>query len=230
MRLVGYYEYGNALQDLDKLIEITSEEELYEIDEMVAEKDEFTVYTNLSRKLKTGPTRLNEPLETDRERRGLRWVTALARVELGAMLAGFTDVPKPFEAVANPKFDMEQYQDLLLDGARTHYWALANDPALPNITKARKVNLDLLSYSRRLVMARGMLRAAVNSNIDRYDPSQLRELSSWKESLDVTQNTIIKKIRSFQTSSEPYMSRYCGAILAAERREIAAGTATSIAY
>ena len=240
MRLVGYYEFGNALRDLDKLIRLSSEDEVYELDKIVAEKDEFTIYTNLSRKLKSGPSSLNEPIENERERRGLRWVTALARVELGSMLAAFTGVPTPYEIVANPKFDLPQYQELLLDGARTHYWALVNDPSMPKITRSLKVDEQVLSYSRRLVMARAMLRAAVKSNIRDYSPVQLRELASWKESLDEAQSLIAGKIRAFvngstttqvtSKSSSRDFTAACSAMLRAEARELKAGTANVTNY
>ena len=239
MRLVGYYEYGNALRELDKLIKMSTQEELYELDKMVAERDEFTVYTNLSRKLRSGPSSLNEPLDEKREQRGLRWVTALARAELGAILAAFTDAPKPFEIVANPEFDLKEYREVLLDGARSHYWALVNDPRLRSITRSLRVNSQVLSYSRRLVMARAMLRAAVKSGIDEYSPVQLRELSSWKESLDETQTYLTGKIRAHLqgtvnrsdpvTSSSEFIDA-CGALLRAETREISSGRATVTNY
>lgn len=239
MRLVGYYEYSNALRDLDKLISMSSEDELYELDKIVAEEDEFTVYSNLSRKIKSGPSSLNEPLESERERRGLRWVTALARVELGSMLAAFTSVSKPYEIVANPKFDLAPYQELLLDGARTHYWALVNDPAMPKVTKSLWVNEQVLSYSRRLVMARAMLRAAVKSDINDYTPVQLRELASWKESLDEAQALVAGKIRAYVNGSKKQVrssstsrefTDACSAMLRAEAREIQAGTAKITNY
>ena len=239
MRLVGYYEYANALNDLDTLINQSTDEELYELDKMVAERDEFTVYTNLSQKLSSGASSLDEPRDEKREQRGLRWVTALARTELGAILAASTGTPKPFEIVANPKFDLEQYRKLLLDGARTHYWALANDPQLREVTRSLKVNTQVLSYGRRLVMARAMLRAVLESSSSYYTPVQLRELYSWKESLDESQALLTAKIRahiqgtvskSDPTTTSKEFVYACGIMLRGEAREVAAGTATITNY
>jgi hypothetical protein len=242
-RLVGFYEYGNALMELDRLVMMLSESELAEIDKLVGEKDEFMVYTNLSRRVQSGPSTLDvgddnvdRPVDEKYEgRRGLAWVMALARVELAAMLAGFTEVPRPFEAVRPTHFDAQAYKEMMLDGARTHYWALANDPMLEPVTRMRADQTAVLSYSRRLVIARAMLRAAMKAGMNEYSPIQVRELASWSQRLDELQVGFITKIEQFLedqhrtwTTKKRSKDTYevsCYALLQAERRERAEGTA-----
>lgn len=202
MRIVGFYEYGNALRDLDQLIRYCTDEELYELDRIVSEMDEFTVFANLSRKVKSGPSSLNEPIGTENERRGLRWVTALARTELGAITAAFTSVKRPFEKLANIRFDMAEYNALLADGARTHYWALANDSELRSVTRSPRVNRRVLSYGRRIVMAKEMLQAAIDSTpSEQLAYPQLQELKEWQKTLGRSYAIINAKIQNHLTHS-----------------------------
>ena len=199
MRIVGFYEYGNALRDLDQLINVSTDEELYELDRIVKEMDEFAVFTNLSRTIKSGPTSLNEPME-DRERRGLRWVTALARTEFGAITAAFTSAKRPFEKLANVRFDMAEYNALLADGARTHYWALRNDPDLRSVTRSARVNRKVLSYGRRIVMAQKMLESAIDSSpSESLSYPKRQELKNWQKFLGESNAMINAKIRNHLT-------------------------------
>ena len=87
-------------------------------------------------------------------------------------------------------------------------------------------------------MVRAMLRAALQSSSDYYTPVQLRELYSWKESLDESQAQLAAKVRahvqavsvSNSTPSSREFVRACGIMLRGEAREITAGTATITNY
>ncbi|HUG89859.1 MAG TPA: hypothetical protein VML55_03435, partial [Planctomycetaceae bacterium] len=121
-RLVGFIEYGAAVELLERFVSTASREELELADELVRERPEFAVYTNLSRHIE-GATFLREQPRHARDdfcRRGLDWVLGLARVEVGALLAGFTSHPRPFGAVAPQTYGVEAYRELLVDGLRTH--------------------------------------------------------------------------------------------------------------
>ncbi len=238
LRLVGYYEYGNALNLLDELVASCSTEELEAIDRLVAERDEFTVYTDLGRRLQRGPSSLIPAASpTDkRGQRGLAWVMGLARIELAAMLAGFTSVPQPFEMLGPTPFDANAYRSLLHDGALSHYWSLVNDPMLEPVSRMSPLQVQVLAYSRRLVIARGLLRATMKAHRGEYNPIQLREISAWKEGLDALQAGFIAKIELFlqdaqqqkvsQTSDQGEYVKACIYLLKAEQRELQAGRAT----
>jgi hypothetical protein len=219
------------------LIRISSPEELKVYEEIIRERPELAFETNLSRNLQRGTSTLAELPQKPKDdfvRHGLSWMTALARVELGAMLAGFSSVKQPFAAMQPTPRDMAPYQELLLDGARTHYWSLNEDARLKWTIRQRVMSVykAVLSYSRRLVMARAMLRSAHAATAN-YAPAQHQEMQQWKGNMDELQAVLVVMVqdvlgnRSFsQTSREDReFTRACGALLAAERREIQAGTA-----
>ena len=94
-RLVGFSEYATALNMFTKLVGISNDQELQEMDEMIKDHPSLTVFTNLSRGI-TPPTSTIAETALNQEQRygkqGLAWMMALARVEYGAMVAGFTDI------------------------------------------------------------------------------------------------------------------------------------------
>lgn len=241
-RLVGSYEYIKALEHFDALTQISDQNELQVFDEIIREKDEFAVYVNLSRHLQRTDTTLSEAsvdAEHNFERRGLAWVTALARVEVGAMLAGFTNVESPFEWVGPRPLELAAYRELLEDGTRTHYWALANDPDFQRIATGRPDH-KTVAYVRRLTVANAFLDAAAKAgvNTDDLTPQQMNELAKWKSDLGQVQFAMIANIRNYlgtksrsrssTTSSTQDIDsvRACTVLLQGEKYELARGTAS----
>lgn len=148
----------------DQLVRQTDEAERKVIDEIIRDRDEFAVYVDLSSRFGVMSAASEQPAtSTDTsERRGLAWVMALARVEVGAMLAGFTKVHSPFSVVGPTEHESSAYRELLTDGMRTHYLALARDPKLRQIVaeSATKPGSETLAYVRRISVAREFLNAA----------------------------------------------------------------------
>lgn len=242
-RIVGYLEYGMALGYLDELLRSLTPDERTAIDEFVAEHESFTVYTNLSRRTQTRPSTLTErpsSAEDSFARKGLAWVMALARVESGAILSTFTTTPNPFTVVNPTAFEMNAYRELLMDGARMHYWSLYIDPALKKVTRTSPENPIVLSYSRRLGLAKAMLRAAAKSGVGHLHAQQYRELATWKQDLDelhagllgIIQSYLISsQIQSSSTTSSRFQREFTEACywqLRAEKRELEAGNARVI--
>src|SRR5262245_12115646 len=117
-RVVGFLEYGRAIAMLDRLLDLATPAELDVLDSLVQQRDEFAVYTNLSRRLEIQPSTLSEPKAADNTsgpRQGLAWIIALARVELGAMSAGFTDTPEPFGSSNPGRMESTAYNEILTD-------------------------------------------------------------------------------------------------------------------
>jgi hypothetical protein len=218
LRVVGFYEYAMALQQLEKLAALVKDEELKAFDELIKERDELAVFTNVSRQVPHPRSSLDEaPLQQGDtfERRGFAWVTALARVELGAMLATHTEAQQPFVSVAGAGFDRREFTELLQDGMRSHYWALANDRNIKNVLRKRP-DETTLNYIRRLVMAQAFLQAAVQIAASSYGQVQLAELKSWKKNLDELQGTLIVHVQSYlETVTNPdAFTQACGAACA----------------
>ncbi len=201
-RIVGFLEYSRALEAFDELAALANYDEMNAIDEIIKSEPEFTVYTNLSRRLEQGRSSLAEKPNgpnDDFSRKGFRWVTALARVEVGAMLAGFTDHPHPFGAVAGKGYDIVEFKEMLIDGAKLHFWALANDPEFLEATKNFKPNGPTLTYVRRLNVATAFVYAAGGLTGLELNPQQKEEVLTYAKNLDGARS-------SFQTAIQVYLS------------------------
>lgn len=183
---MGFLEYGSALRNFDQLLKTATSEELKAIDEIVESLPQFTVYTNLSRRIRRAPSSLAEQPESSDDRfrqRGFAPVVALARAELGGILATFTSHPAPFEVVGPTPYELAAYKELLLDGAQTHYLALLNDPQARLV--ARKIpDTQTLAYIRRVTEARHFLIAAVRGLLPKLSPLQIEESMSQKRNLE----------------------------------------------
>lgn len=172
--MVGYLEYSSALRLFDQFVQRASPEELAGANEIISTRDEFAVYSGLSNRLASDGPRLmtvNDPQGTNFERRGLPWVMALARLELGGILATFTTVSRPFDAVKPTLVEREAYAELLLDGAQTHFDAFANDGQARQVAQSIP-GTEMLAYIRRLSVSRHMLNAGVRAAGNRLTPDQ----------------------------------------------------------
>ncbi len=238
-RVVGYLEYGNALDNLDRLVRSASEQELAAIDEIVREHDELTVYSNLSNQLPSGE-HSGSPSSTKSTgaRRGLAWVIALARVEFGAILAGFTDHPDPY-AFVNPRaYDFRESMELLLDGVLSQYSAMEQDEDFREITSLGGPIKNTLAYSRRVRIVQKMLEGAMKPGPSRYSRSQAQKLGSYHKDLDDAQDVLVAQIRQYLAARARHSDvtttrefrEACTIQLQAEKRELAEGTATVRKY
>jgi len=169
-RLVGFLEYGKALQDFERLARIASPQELKVMDELLRNDSQYTVHVNLVRRMPQSAESAFAPT-TDRDARGgLSWIIGLARLEYGAMLAGFTKELIPFPSPPRDSLDGRAFDELLVESALMHAWALQNDPIVrgllatpapsgrtgppPQLTK-----YQILAYERRVSLTWKTLQA-----------------------------------------------------------------------
>ena len=190
---------------------------------IVASQDSFVVYTNLSRVVQDEQTR-SSLTEASGDvntfsQRGLAWVTALARVELSAMLAGFTETVEAFAQFPPTRLDLPAYKEMLLDGARTHYLAMRKDPVAQLYWQFRNrqttggdrsgesplavARMDpgsplyeprAIAYARRAVLAQQFAMAYRWVSGNELTTVQHRELSQWETELATLQDTIVRKV------------------------------------
>ena len=197
-RLVAYFEYQHALLRFDALLKIATAKDLKTIDEIIAERREFTIFTNLSRRVEKGRSTLTEKPKKpgdDFKRKGLAWVVALARVEVAAMRAAFTRTKRAFEKIGPSRFELPAYGEMLLDGLRTHYWSLAADPRLRDVTKGRLTLRQMLTYSRRLLLARSFHDAVIRLGKGSFNNAQQAELKTWGRNLGKLHGKILSRIQ-----------------------------------
>lgn len=204
-RLVGFYEYRRALHHLDTFLATASPAEIAAADEIVTEHNELTVFVNLSRFVRPGGTGvIEDPAEgvDDFSRRGLAWLTAVARVEVQAMIAAFTSHQSPFSVFPPSDFDQQEYNEVLLDGMKTHFWAFTRDPILPAELVTKLPSARTLAYLRRLVMVRAFSRAVKANMGPQFDLSQAIEMQGWEQELGALQEKLVRKVQSVFAMSQ----------------------------
>jgi hypothetical protein len=196
-RIVGFLEYGQAIQHLDRFVADASLAEFEVGEEIIRANEAFRFEVNLSRKLEQGNAlseRSGNPRD-DYYRHGLEWILALARVETGAMLAGFTSHENPFlvlaptahrnDRVKTVPFGRDAYAEMLLDGSRTHYWSIVREHVIENYFKSGIPGEHLLPYGRRALVGRKFVDAVrrfhAMQNDNPLQPAQLAELKTYDE-------------------------------------------------
>ena len=252
-RLVGFLEYRQALAHLDRLLNVVSAAELDAIEQIVCGRDEFVVHTDMARRFDSNRNSGAQFRYSSSQggRRGLGWVMALARVELGAMIAGFTDRPHPFHINRPSRYELPQYQDILLDSMRTHYLALQNDSVVQQYVNWAGRPLALgyaqfvgdprfsegqaIAYPRRVSIACEFVEAA-QQLMGQNNAAQQGELQHAKSELVALQNTILYRIlglgTSVSTTSQSSRANLggtrmasCPRLLQIARQDLAAGRA-----
>jgi hypothetical protein len=237
-RLVGFHEYGHALDHLDKLTDMCDEEDIVAINQILADRPEFDLFVAMPDGIqKEGSPSEGREREEDR-RSGLEWVIGLARVEFGAMVSGFSSHPDPYQWVQPKSIAYTATLQLLLEGVAGHYQALKNSAQIDE--QLGKIYDDqvksALAKARRVRIARMMLHTLGKAGLETYTGAQAERLGLVQNDLDRTQNEMRRVIRAFLSAwtlretttsiSQREVAIACRAQLAAEQRELAAGTAT----
>ena len=209
--MVGFLEYTRALNYFDAYLERATKKDLEVVDELVKGRDELKFFVNLSRRHPHERTSLDPEVEVEgeTEAHSLAWVMALARVELGALLAGFSGVQFPFEQSRPSHYERKAFDELLLDSTRAHYYALQNDKmssyywSMRNDTITRNdqrfgrpgVNeVQAIAYSRRVLVLHEFVTAVRRYGDGQLNEAQIAELDKWAEHLEQLSSVIHKKV------------------------------------
>ncbi|MGI9518051.1 MAG: hypothetical protein ACR2NP_13440 [Pirellulaceae bacterium] len=240
-RVVGFLEYGNALDHLDSLISMADKDDLEAIEAIIGQRPEFAVYTTMPEQFPMdaessrfdGDTGQNT-LNSAGKRTGLAWVLALARVEFGAIIAGFTEHPDPYMFVTPEALDYRQSLHLLLEGVNGHYTNMQNAEQFGEFTKNSGNIKSALAFSRRVRIVRSMLSPLMKPGRSAWRTDQADELQKYADDMEGAQVVLNASLRSFlaaqtntvdSTTTREFVNA-CGRQLEAERKELNAGTAT----
>ncbi len=224
-RVVGFLEYVTALRYLDPLVRNATAEERDALDQLIQEYPEFAVYTNLAARYQTGGINAAAPHQVgdDDRRSGLRWVLALARVEVGGILATFAQMPYPFVSVSPTDYEMEAYRDLLMDGARMHYLSLTKDPMLQRAAQSIP-GRTMFMYIRRLRVATAFIEAAGGSNAADLTPLQQAEIATRRQELRALAAMFAEQIADYLAATQNIRQQQSGAsVWTRESRALCAG-------
>lgn len=229
LRIVGFVEYSVAIDFLDQFRSIATREEQDIAEEIVTGRDEYSIYTNLSRQWQGAGSFLSDAppagaMQDQYRRRGLKWVTALARVEVGAMLAGFTSVADPFAVKPPTRYDLDAFRELLVDGYRSMYWSIEADQQLVNYSQVGIPKDQLIVQGRRLGIAQ-VFGSAVNvlqgTTMTRV---QVAELATWTQRLKRLQIVVLyclsKQVKVTEHVFNNGQIRSCPPLVEAIRREL----------
>lgn len=192
-RIVGYQEYGRALNYFDRLVDKCDEAEMLAIEEIVRSEPEFAFYTVADDQPESYSN------DSGQKRHGFRWITALARVETGAMRAGFSENRTPFPKT--PGYDIEEYRALLDESARLHFWSLTRDPMFAALMNKFQPSSLTLSYMRRLNIATGFSLAAGIASVNE-DLRQGAEISNYTQRLNLARSAIQTQIAAYLAMPE----------------------------
>ena len=132
---------------------------------IVAEQDEFSFFSGVVLAAAN-----NQGYRDDRKatevterfrKRGLAWLMALARVELGATLSMYGKVQNSFDLMAPDGYGRSEYFDLLVNDVAVHINALKTDPLLLKKSgKKAGADSETAAYWRRLKIVNDMLLSA----------------------------------------------------------------------
>lgn len=192
VRLVGFVEYGKALQDFQRLLQTTPVDELQVMDSLLRDDAQYAVTVNLARRMPQAQRSAFLVGGDADVRRGLPWIIALARLEYGAILAGFSPESVPFPVPAGDALDGQAFDALLLESALMHAWALEIDPVTrslatrPTTPRGSRappplVQHQILAYERRLSLAWKILQAVEARMGTQMSPKQRSEFLELSE-------------------------------------------------
>ena len=179
---------------------MSDKEDFDAINEILADHREFDLFVKLPDGFR-GNTSVNDVEDRqDNRRSGLEWVIALARVEFGAMVAGFTAHPDPYQWVQPESIAYNATLQLLLEGVEGHYMAL-QDPAktdtqLKELYEDNRVKVAL-AKARRIRIARMMIQVLGRVELATYTDRQADQLGSVQRDLDHQQTEMRRIIRAF---------------------------------
>ena len=176
-RIVGTQEYSSAIENLERLGAISSEDEIKVYDKVIAQLSEFVFYSGMTAGVeKPKPLAGNQPIniatakpqdiaESQFKKQSLAWLLALAKVELNSTRSMYIAGDKMFIPDTQSKFGLLEYYHVLLDDAAAHIQAISTDDKLKKaLRNASKVaNSGTIAYLRRLKLVSSMLVALKQS-------------------------------------------------------------------
>lgn len=239
-RLVGFSEYATALNMFTKLVSISNDQELREMDDMIKDHPSLAVFTNLSRGITPPTSTILEPPKDQEDRfakQGLAWMMALARVEYGAMVSGFTDLDNHFHLETLGEKEKEAFTEILLDGVRMHYFSMINEPLGRAVLKGNAGFSQAFGFGRRAVMVRSMINALAEVSREDFNQAQQQELANINREIGNYADGSIASVSAYlmtngvSNASFDFDSldlRGCGAIVRGIKGDLAAGRARII--
>lgn len=210
-RIVGFYEYHNALKLFDRLAAMSTAEEMKVYDEVLKKRPEFAIFVGQPSTVRKARTRV--VFGQAFKNTGINWMTALARVELGSMIAAFSERENPFREVAPTKFDAAEFNLLLAEGWESH---LIGIQELAKFNEASKGKMQpgargtsLIKTARRAKLASDMVVVAAGTMNPSTSEGKYQELQNEYDQLQDYRDQLSSQLKS-EMSRAQYAAKRSG--------------------
>ncbi|MEM7455846.1 MAG: hypothetical protein AAF456_15945 [Planctomycetota bacterium] len=211
-RIVGTYEYLNAIDSLTRLAESSTTEEIAVYDKLISEKPEFSFKSGATvnpleiQAVPATPAEVaaNEDNQAAAEppdpavdgdpdsRHSLAWMLALARIEIGSTVSMYGTTEGPYAEFGSQTFGLDEYAILMIDDAASHIKILSEDNYFFDVlARKTEVGSDTLAYLRRIKVVDDMIYA-LRSLGNRQLNTAMEPYSS---ELDAYRDRLVEKVR-----------------------------------
>lgn len=197
-RLVGFHEYGQAIDMLDELVRISTSEEVAVYDKLFRLRPEFTIYTNLSSLIDEQPNSFSivSASGSQNDRHGIAWVMALARLELFAMVSVYGNEHQLTAMRPPSTLEQDAFRDLLIDGMRMHIGALIGDERYTRV-RDRNPDSEMIAYVRRMTLVARIVQTVASLYSEDLTARQRDQLSVWNHDIEEQRNGLLEKIYDY---------------------------------
>jgi len=203
-RFVGSYEYANCLDNFNKLLGISTEDERKIYDEFLNQRPEFTYYQGVNTAFNEPPDmRQAQPEQRSKfddkfQKGGMAWMMSLAQIELAATMAMYSSVERPFGVVATSEFCHEQYRELLIDDVISHLRSLAKEEKFREVLNLnREVDTWTIAYCRRLKVIKDMMITIAEVS----DQQVVQNMKPYFDELDEHEENLVSIVNTWLFSS-----------------------------
>ena len=205
-RLVGSYEYGNSIGAFAQLLKISTPEEIEAYNNILNERPEFTYFNGVNNAFDERPNLAKaDDIERTKfydafQKKGLSWMIALARIELGSTMSMYGTSATPFEDVFKSNFDIEATMMVLANDVASHMKSLAMEDGFKKVVKrGRDIDTWTLAYLRRLKLIRDML-----GTLEKHGNNALRaEIKPYSKELAKYEKRLLDEIED-QTEAQRF--------------------------
>lgn len=201
-RLVGTYEYDNAVKLLDALISSSTPEQIEVYNRFLEDRPEFTFYNGASllddRALATLDLKkdtVRVKFDDEFKKKGLAWMIALAKIELGATASCYGESKTPFALYPAKEYDYIPFLEIMFDDIVAHLKGLGADQDFKQVLKSHRVaDTWTVAYLRRVKLIRDMIQVLKGTG----DPGLLTRLAPYDQELKRYSNRLIENIQLYE--------------------------------
>ncbi len=190
-RIVGYYEYSQALRYFTALLKRSNADDIKAYNSYIAQRPELFIIDGKR------PAKNDSKDKTVESTTGIFDLMALARIELGAVKSAFMGEKNAFFNKSVPLHEYPALRNQLMIGINAHRQNLArNQEFKTEVVKAEKTKgtTKTLAYIRRLIMLNQMTQALVQLNSKIGDTSSLATYKKWESESSYALKTLREKV------------------------------------